>query len=142
MNKNLSLTFLLSLFLFTSCADILECIINVRPELADKSLEHAHVDQHYFETISAEVKNEPHDNGYDYYFTVSGDIPEGIEIFYDYREVILEGKPKESGSFTIRVSLYVEAVNECYYDEFEEREKCHDPLCSNNTSRVYTLVVI
>ncbi|WP_299554165.1 hypothetical protein [Seonamhaeicola sp.] len=132
---------LFSFFLFNGCNDILECIINVRPELANKTLDHGHVNEYYSETITAQVKNEPHDNGYDYYFTVSGNIPAGIEVYYDYREVIFEGIPQEPGRYTIRVSLYVEAINECYFDEFEGREICHDPLCSNNTSRVYTLVV-
>ncbi|WP_406683619.1 hypothetical protein N1F78_13135 [Seonamhaeicola sp. MEBiC1930] len=129
-----------SFFLFTGCEDVLECIINIRPELENKSLVHGHVDEFYFESISAEIKNEPNDNVYDYYFSVSGNIPEGIELFYDYREVVFEGIPKETGRFTLRVSLTAEAIVEYYYDEFGN-EYYHDPLCSNNTSRVYTLVI-
>ncbi|TWO32811.1 hypothetical protein E1J38_008065 [Seonamhaeicola sediminis] len=141
--KRQYLYYLLSMFFifFASCDDVLDCIINVRPELQNKSLEFARVDQFYLETISAEVKNEPNDNGYNYYFTVTGNIPKGIEVYYDYRKVIFEGTPIEKGRFTIRVSLYVESLDECYYDDFEGRTICHDPLCTNNTSRAYTLSI-
>jgi len=141
MKQYLPFILLISFFSLTNCVDILECIINIRPELSSKKLEVAHNNQYYFDSITAEVKNEPYDDGYDYYFTVSGEIPEGIEVFYEYRKVIFKGVPQESGRFNISVYLYVEAINECYYDDVEGRERCHDPLCDNNASRMYTLKV-
>lgn len=140
MKQYLSFVLLFSFLLFTSCEDILECIINVRPELSQRELNNAFVDEYYFDTITAEVKNEPNDNGYDYYFSVSGNVPRGLDVIYEYRRIIFEGFPTEPGRYTIRVSLNVEAFNEFYYDDFGN-ERYHDPLCTNNTSRVYTLVV-
>lgn len=140
MKQYISILLLIAMFSFTACEDILECIINVRPELQNRDLEVGYVNQYYYDSILAEIKNEPFDDGYDYYFNVSGHIPKGIEVYYEYREVIFEGVPQESGRFTIRVSLDVDAINEYYYDEYGN-ERYHDPLCTDNTSKVYTLVV-
>ncbi|WP_248722832.1 hypothetical protein [Seonamhaeicola sp. ML3] len=127
-------------FCFYSCDDVLECIINVRPELHNNDMDIARVDSYYFETITAEVKNEPNDNDYDYFFSVSGNVPKGLDIVYEYRRIIIEGIPKETGRYTIRVSLDVVALNEFYFDEFGN-EIYHAPLCTNTTSKVYTIVV-
>lgn len=140
MKHHLSLVLFLSLLTLTSCEDIIDCIINVRPELKGNELEPARLDEYYFETISAEIKNEPRDNDYDYYFSVSGNIPRGLDVVYNYREVVFEGIPREPGRYNIRVSLNVEAINEYYYDEFGN-ERRRDPLCSHNTSKTYTLIV-
>lgn len=136
----LIIALLISFLTFNGCEDVLDCIINVRPELHNKTLARATVDEFYSETITAEIKNEPNDNGYDYYFSISGNLPEGIDVIYDYRDVIIEGVPLESGRFTFRVFLDVEAIDNYYYDDFGNR-RYNDPLCSDNTSRTYTLVV-
>lgn len=140
MKKYLSLFLMFSLLTLTSCEDIVECIINVRPELSGRELQTAYVDDYYFDTVTAQIKNEPFDNGYYYYFTVSGEIPRGIDVIYEYRRIIFEGRPLEPGRYTIRVSLTAEAENDFYYDD-NGNQRYHDPLCSNDTSRVYTLVV-
>lgn len=141
MKQYIPIILLISFFSFTSCEDILDCIINVRPELHDKTLAIGNVDEFYSENITAEIKNEVRDNDYDYYFNVSGQLPEGIEVFYDtYREVFFEGVPKESGRFRITVSLEVVALQDFYYDDFGN-ERYHDPLCSDNTSKTYYLAI-
>ncbi|TYA78749.1 hypothetical protein [Seonamhaeicola marinus] len=140
MKHYLSIFLVFSFFAFTACDDVVDCIINVRPELKNKELDHAHVDEYYFETVSAEIKNETRDNDYDYFFRVSGDLPRGLDVIYERRKVVFEGIPREPGRYTIRVHLEVEAFNEYYFDEYGN-ERYHDPLCSNNTSKVYTLVV-
>lgn len=142
MKQYIPVILLISFFSFTSCEDVLDCIINVRPELSDKVLEIGLVDEYYFDNITAQINNEPRDNDYDYYFNVTGRLPEGIEVYYDkYREVIFEGVPKESGRFRITVSLEVVALNGGYYYDDFGNERFNDPLCSDYTSKTYVLAI-
>ena len=118
----------------------MDCIINVRPELHDVNLKDGRIDYYYFDKITAEIKNEPNDNSYDYYFDVYGDIPAGLDIIYDYREVIFEGIPTESGRFTFRVHLNVDPYDDYYYDEYGD-VVYDDKLCTDHTTKDYTLII-
>ncbi|RIA09974.1 hypothetical protein OE09_1820 [Flavobacteriaceae bacterium MAR_2010_72] len=140
MKKVSFVILLLCLLSFIGCQDLLECIINRRPELSDKSLEIAYVNNFYSETITSEIKNETFDDGYYYYFYLKGELPPGIEYYIDYRNIILEGIPSASGSFTFTINLSVDQINN-YYDECENRFNDCDGLCAETTSKVYTIVV-
>ena len=141
MKQYIPIILLVSFLSFTNCEDVVDCIINVRPELQDKVLAIGFVDELYFESISAEVKNDAQDNNYDYYFNVSGALPEGIEVYYDtYREVTFEGVPKESGRFRITVSVEVVDLNAYYIDDFGN-ERFDDKLCEDYTSKTYVLAI-
>lgn len=141
MKQYIPIILLFSFFTLSNCEDVVDCIINVRPELQDKVLAIGFVDEFYFDSIAAEVKNDAQDNNYDYYFNVSGRLPEGIEVFYDtYREVTFEGVPKESGRFRITVSVEVVALDAYYYDDFGN-EIFDDNLCEDYTSKTYVLAV-
>ncbi len=140
MKQSLAILIFLSFFLFTNCEDTLDCIINVRPVLPHKSLEIGLVNRYYFETITAEIKNEPRDNDYDYYFDISGEIPEGLNVIFDYRDVIIEGTPLKSGRYTFTVYLDVDPPYSYYYDDFGN-ERYDDALCSDNTSKSYTIAI-
>lgn len=120
MKKVSFVILLLCLLSFIGCQDLLECIINRRPELSDKSLEIAYVNNFYSETITSEIKNETFDDGYYYYFYLKGELPPGIEYYIDYRNIILEGIPSASGSFTFTINLSVDQINN-YYDECEKQ---------------------
>ncbi len=128
---------LVAVFLSSSCSNVIDCLINVRPELQHRQLEAGYADRYYFDKISAQIKNDPNDNSYDYYFSVSGEVPRGIDVIYDYRDVIFEGVPEETGRFRIRVSLDVDAYE--YYDY--QTDTYSDGLCTDYTSKVYTLVI-
>ncbi len=135
MKRYLPIILLISFFSLSGCDDVLDCIINVRPELHAKTLAVGLVDEYYSEIITAEIKNEPNDNDYDYYFDVSGRLPEGIEVVYNrHREVVFKGVPKESGRFNIKV--YLEVIP--HYNEYG---RSNGPLCSDDTSRSYVLAI-
>lgn len=141
MKQYIPVALLISFFSITSCENVLDCIINVRPELHDKVLSTGFVDEFYFENITADIKNEVRDNSYDYYFNVTGSLPEGIEAYYDtYRQVVLEGVPRQSGRFRFTVSLEVFALDSYYYDDFGNR-RFNDPLCEDYTTKTYDIVV-
>lgn len=135
-----SLTILIFSILLISCEDTLDCIINVRPVLPHKSLEVGLVGRYYSETITAEIKNEPRDNDYEYYFDINGKIPEGLHVIFDYRDVIIEGTPLKSGRFTFTIYLDVDPPYSYYYDDFGN-ERYDDALCSDNTSKSYTIAI-
>jgi len=140
MIKLLSRTLLFFVFLFFGCQDILECIVNKRPELSDRSLAAAYVNQLYNEKITADIKNEPMDNSYNYYFQIVGELPEGIEYTINYREIILEGKPLVSGSYKFTVKLSAEQKNN-YSEDCESNFNDCDGLCEESTSRAYNITV-
>lgn len=134
---------LLSLFLFfqlMSCQDIIECVINRHPELPNKTLKRGSVSHFYFDEIKAEINNEPSDNRYFYYFSVVGEIPEGLDVIFDHRSVYFEGVPENNGIYTFKVNLWVE-LGDNYYDECENRLNDCDGLCNDSTSKEYTISI-
>lgn len=140
MKKALPLIILLSFFTFTSCENVIDCIINVRPVLSDNRLAIGSVNEYYSDKIFAEIKNEPRDNTYEYYFDVRGKIPDGLEVNFDYREIFIEGMPTKAGRYTFTVYLDVDPPNGYYYDE-DGNERYDDSLCSDSTSRTYTIAI-
>ncbi len=140
MKQFLLIILLFSFFTFNSCENVVDCIINVRPVLSDKKLAIGGVNQYYSEIISAEIKNEPQDNAYDYYFDVRGKIPDGLEVIIDYRDVFIEGMPTRAGRYTFTVYLDVDALNEYYYDE-NGNQRFDDALCTDSTSKTYTIAI-
>ncbi|MEW4924173.1 hypothetical protein [Algibacter sp. 2305UL17-15] len=127
-------------FVVTSCQDILECIINRKPVLSDNRLVEGNIHQDYFDKITSEIKNEPYDNRYYYDFSFHGDLPKGISIIFDYRDVIIQGRPLERGRFNFTISLYVEQTNDYYEDCENELNDC-DGLCEENVSKNYILTI-
>ena len=133
MKKNL----LLSIFLFTllvSCEDVFDCIVGRNPSLPNAELPIASTEAYYYADISAEIKNEPRDNDYDYYFRVVG-LPPGMDYFVNYRIVSFEGTPTETGTYEVRVYLDVDGP---FRNDFDGDR---DVLCNYSTSKTYTLIV-
>lgn len=140
MRQSLFTMLFLSFFTFTNCENVVDCIINVRPVLSDEKLAFGGVNQYYSEKIYAEIKNEPQDNAYNYYFDVRGNIPDGLDVIIDYREVFIEGTPTKAGRYTFTVYLDVDPPDGYYYDE-DGNERYDDSLCSDSTSRTYTIAI-
>lgn len=128
---------LFSVLAFSSCEDIIDCIFNVSPELPNKDLQVGYLNDFYSDEIKAEINNEPRDDDYAYYFDIYGDLPQGLEVFYDFRTVIIEGTPQESGVYNFTIALSVDPP--VYYDY--ETDEYYDPLCSDSTSRGYSITI-
>ncbi|MUU76895.1 hypothetical protein [Winogradskyella endarachnes] len=120
-----------------SCDTIVDCIINKRPEIPNKSFTVGNIGYYYQDDITAEIKNEPNDNYYDYYFDVYGNLPDGLDLYTDYRTLSIEGVPETSGSFTFTIQLYVDPPE--YYDE--DSQEWEDNLCSHSTSKEFTILI-
>ena len=140
MKKIISLSLFSTFLLFMSCQDILECVINRHPELSSKTLAYAQINHLYSETIKAEIKNEPMDDNYDYYFSIDGNLPRGIDYYVDYRTIVFEGEPYLTGTYKFTIRLSVEQSYN-YSEECENNFNDCDGLCSESTSQVYTIIV-
>ena len=56
MRRYLLIILLISLFSFSGCDDVLDCIVNVRPELHAKTLAIGYVDEYYSDTILPKLR--------------------------------------------------------------------------------------
>ena len=65
------------------------------------------LNQLYDELILVSIRNEPFDDSFDYQFTLTGELPEGIETESDGRTFRLLGTPIELGEyrFSVRVDV-------------------------------------
>jgi len=138
MHKNLSFSFIIaSFFLLTSCQDILECIINRKPILSEIDNNTGRQGEYFFGNITSQIKNEPRDNDYFYYFNFYGDLPEGVDVFFDFRDVIVEGYPRTTGRYRFTITLDVEQVDNYCENQLND---C-DGLCEESTSRTYIITI-
>ena len=135
--KSLKFSLLLVCLLSLSCDTIVDCIINKRPEIPDKSFDLGNIGYYYDEELTSEIKNEPNDNYYDYYYDVYGNLPDGLELYSDFRTASIEGFPEVSGSFTFTIHLSVDPPE--YYDE--DTQEWDDNMCSYSTSKEFTIII-
>ena len=124
-------------FLFFGCEDIIECIINKRPEIPDTSFEEGNINIYYYQEFTSEIKNEPRDDDYGYTYEIDGDLPDGLDTFANYRTLSIEGEPLISGTFTFTVYLYVDPP--LSYDE--DSGEYEDSLCVDSTSKEFTIII-
>ncbi|WP_178985119.1 hypothetical protein [Winogradskyella helgolandensis] len=124
-------------FLCFGCENIIECIINKRPEIPNKSFDVGYVNSYYYEDFTSEIKNEPNDDDYGYTYEIYDDLPEGLQMFANFRTLSVEGIPRTSGTYTFKVHLYVDPPE--YYDE--ESGQYEDALCASSTSKTFTIII-
>ena len=104
------------------------------PVLSSNELKDGKVNEVYSDHVSAEIKNDPHDDSdYHYYFNVTNRLPDGMDYFIEGRKVFFDGVPTESGSFPVAVEVWVEVNQEWWYlEEIPE-------LCDEYVKKVYTI---
>jgi hypothetical protein len=133
--KTLKFLPLLSCFLLFGCNDFWECLIDRRPELESKTFPIGSTETYYYVDVSAEIKNEPRDNDYDYFFEFAEPLPDGLDFFVNYRTISIEGTPEVTGTYQIVLNLFVDGP---FRDGFGEEDS---ELCEYNTSKTYTLII-
>lgn len=132
--KDLTLPAILLLIpVLSSCGPLvdlaLDCIDDDQPELSPGSLPNPVLNQEYSETIHVGIRNEPYDDRFRYRFTLSGEIPKGLQTEVQGRDLRLYGTPIELGDFRFTVQVDVESRNSLAGDT--------DGLCSTIDSRSY-----
>jgi hypothetical protein len=121
--------FLLTL---SGCEDLInsaiECSIKDL-KLENKSLRIGTVGSNYYETISANVKNDPNDDYYLYDFFIKGNLQKGLQFYTEGNKFVINGVPEEAGTFgfelTVEVTLDDEELG----------------LCTETTKKTYELTV-
>ena len=111
------------------------CLPPEGPEFLTDSLPSATLNEVYQSNIKVNITNNPLDDSYQYYFYVSGDLPEGLTTYQKAHErtLSIEGTPVVSGSFSIKVSVEVRDATLGQYQTAD--------LCTVDASKHYTLVV-
>ena len=131
---------ILTFFVLFGCQDIIECVINTHPILPNSNFQSGRVDHFYSDSIRAEIKNNANDDGFFYYFSIEGALPEGLDFYVEHRTLIIEGVPLDRGRFHFIVRLYVES-DEDYFNDCENRLNDCDGLCEDSTVEDYYIEV-
>lgn len=120
-------------FTFVGCeeifSDIIQCAINIHPELPDQQLKEGKMGESYYDEVRASMINEPNNDYYYYNFNISGTLPEGIVIGMDGRTVFIGGTPVQSGRYIIKINVEVEPYDEEIF------------LCDNSAYHEYVLLI-
>jgi hypothetical protein len=138
--KNIIL--LLFAFSLSSCSELIECIISVKPVLQNKQLALAYNGQGYEDFITGEVRNDSRDDYYGYFFTVDGNLPPGISYNQAGRRIVFFGIPSQIGTYTFKIIMTIEPP-EVYDNPYDEIDENGDGLCLGNdtTSKTYSITV-
>ena len=83
------------------------CCVVEEPEFNIYQLPDAILNQEYKLVIVAHVKNNPDDNNFEYSFSFTDGLPEGVTIYIipGNRRIIIEGTPIEYGEFKFVLSV-------------------------------------
>lgn len=139
MKKSTALLLVLFTVFTTSCDSITDCIINTRPHLPHTDFVDGNAGLFYEGVIRAEIKNEPRDGNYWYYFTVTG-LPAGMDYEFIGRDLFLFGIPESPGRYSIEVFLEVEPRS-VFIDDDDSWDEDGDSLCSYTDERFFFLQI-
>ncbi|MFD2726839.1 hypothetical protein [Hyunsoonleella rubra] len=111
-------------------------MVNLNPELQDKTLKTGNLGLNYYDVITATVQGSSNNNDYVFDYDISG-LPNGIMVNAATTTLILEGTPIEKGTFTISVQLSV--FDSRNVNDLENPSR--GDACKDSTSRQYTLEI-
>lgn len=123
--------------LLVGCEDPLDCLIDDRPVLDTQKLNQPVLNQVFDASISVSVKNNPHDDLYDYDWRIEGALPPGVSYTIDKRLLMFFGTPTSLGSYPYSVNVYVSS-DWNWQDTYGQDADEH---CRQNVERNYTMVV-
>lgn len=129
----------MALLVLQSCDNATDCIINSRPHLPHKNLDDGREGYFYEDVIRAEIKNEPRDNDYWYYFSVRG-LPRGMEYESIGTDLFIYGTPSDPGRYEVQVFVEVEPKI-LFFDDDDSWDEDGDDLCSYTDERFYSFQV-
>ncbi len=84
------------------------CIDDDRPVLSPKELPNPILNQEYNEVIHVGIRNEPRDDRFDYTFTLTGNLPMGMQSESIGRDLRLFGIPTALGDYKFSVRVEIE----------------------------------
>ncbi len=129
---------MLSMFSFSSCNELADCIASTTPELQSKILKEGNVGSEYSDKINSEVKNDPNDNAYGYYFNVEGKLPDGLAYTVSHRVFSINGIPTKAGTFKFKVILRIDPPHDWDEDGGDSNRICFG---DDTTEKTYTIKI-
>lgn len=135
------LVFVSSVFLLFGCAELFDCVASARPDIHSKNLNIGTVGNTYTDFIDSDITNETDDDAYDYFYSVSGNLPPGLNYHQQGRKLFFTGYPSQAGSFTFEVRLTVDPPD--YYDPNQGLFEDGNRICFGNdtTSKEFTIII-
>ncbi|WP_196888811.1 hypothetical protein [Aureivirga sp. CE67] len=130
-------------FVFTSC-DPFDCIVPRGPELPKKKDFYTGANREFRFEIEAEVKNQPNDDHYDYYFTLEGNYPSTLKYRREgVRTLVVYGTIPQAGTYEFIATVSVDNIYEYYDDEDDGGliQEDGDDLCFYEKSEIYKIIV-
>lgn len=128
-------------FLVISCSELIDCVASARPNIHSKILQRGYVGNVYTDFIDSDITNDSNDNDYDYYFSISGNVPPGLTYNQQGRKVFFTGYPSQAGSYTFRVKLTVDFPE--YYDPNQGIFEDSNRICfgDDTTTKEFTIII-
>ena len=114
--------------------EAIDCVFRMSAQLDERSLEKATVGVFYDQKLVASVNNTPNEHHFEYYFTITGDIPPGLEANVSDRTIFFRGIPSEEGRYNFNVHVDIEYTG----DPEDERYCFKDP----SLTRTYVIEVV
>lgn len=141
IRKMYVLLFASSAFLMFGCAELFDCVASARPDIHGKILATGTVGGNYNDFLDSDVTNDPNDNAYDYYYSVSGTIPPGMTYHQQGRKLFFSGIPSQAGSYTFRVHLKID-----YPDSYDPNQGFFEDgnrICfgDDSTTKEFTIII-
>lgn len=126
---------------FSRCAELIDCIASARPDIKSKNLIVGYIGSNYNDFIDSEVTNEINDNNYNYYFSLSGNLPPGVSFYTQGRRIILTGNPIATGIYTFTVTLTVDPFE--YYNPNQSFFEDGNRICfgDDTTSKDFKITI-
>jgi len=104
--RQMATLILLSLAL-SGCDSLTDCLDNDGPELSPRTLPNPTLNQEYNQVVHVGIRNEPNDDRFNYDFTLSGRLPDGLQATSAGRDMNIFGTPIELGNFDFSVTVEV-----------------------------------
>ncbi len=133
---------LLLISFLSSCDEVIDCIDNDGPEFrTEAKLSEATIGIEYDELILVEIKNEPRDDDFEYFFETETPLPKGITLDHGTysRRVYLRGTPTEPGEY--KFILFVR-VFDSGGNSFGDSGDSTENLCYTTKRKEFTITVL
>ena len=121
-------------FITLGCSNVVNCLIKIEPNLEEDGFNDGVVSQNYEEYIDVDMLNAGNSNYAINTLEITGDLPIGIEAYYNDMRIYFNGIPTTIGTYNFDVKVIVEYIG----DSDNEND---DNLCGNTVSGSYTIKI-
>lgn len=121
-------------FITLGCSNVVNCLNKIEPYLQEDGLNDGTISQNYNEFIDVDMQNTGNSNYAINTLEITGDLPIGVEAYYNDMRIYFNGTPITIGTYNFDVKVIVEYIG----DSDNEND---DYLCGNTVSGSYTIKI-